>query len=141
MTRDSGHNNTINKEVYCEQFDRLLAALVTKRPALVNRKGVVFHQDNAKPHKAKMTIDKIRGMGWEVIPHPPYSPDIAPSDYYLFRSLQHFLSGKKFDSRDVIHSAIGQFFVSKTPEFYRSGIEDLPNRWQMIIDKGGKYLD
>ncbi|EZA57614.1 Histone-lysine N-methyltransferase SETMAR, partial [Ooceraea biroi] len=60
---------------------------------LVNRKGVLFHQDNARPHTSLTIRTKLLQLGWDVLPHPAYSPDIAPSDYYLFRSLQNFLKG------------------------------------------------
>ncbi len=85
-------NQTITAELYCQQLDRLQLALIEKRPALVNRKWVILQHDNARPHSARMTQQKIRDLGWEVLPHLPYSPNIAPSDYHLFRSLQHFLS-------------------------------------------------
>ena len=58
-----------------------------KRPELATRKGVIFHQDNARPHTPLATRKKLLELGWEVIPHPPYSPDLAPSDYHLFCSL------------------------------------------------------
>ena len=50
-----------------------------------------------------MTMDKIKKLhGIEFLPHPPYSPDMAPSDYYLFRSMAHFLTGRQFkDFEDV----------------------------------------
>ncbi|EFN78228.1 Histone-lysine N-methyltransferase SETMAR, partial [Harpegnathos saltator] len=50
------------------------------------------HQDNARPHTSIVTRQKFRELGWEVLMHPPYSPDLAPSDYHLFLSLQNFLS-------------------------------------------------
>ncbi|GFU27077.1 mariner Mos1 transposase [Trichonephila clavipes] len=65
-----------------------------KRPALAFRKGIVFHHDNARPHTAMVIQQKLNALGWEVLGHPPYSPDIAPSDYYLFRSLQNYLTRK-----------------------------------------------
>ena len=46
---------TVNSEVYCQQLDRLQEALMAKRPALVNRNGVVLQHDNARPHTSKMT--------------------------------------------------------------------------------------
>ena len=48
-------------------------------------------------------MDKIKGLdGIELLPHPPYSPDLAPSDYYLFRSMAHFIRGRQFkDIEDV----------------------------------------
>ncbi|GFW95816.1 histone-lysine N-methyltransferase SETMAR [Trichonephila clavipes] len=57
-------------------------------------KGIVFHHDNARPHTAMVTHQKLNAFGWEDLAHPPYSPDIAPSDYYLFRSMQNYLTGK-----------------------------------------------
>ncbi|GFS51748.1 histone-lysine N-methyltransferase SETMAR [Trichonephila clavipes] len=86
---------TINADLYCNQPDKLNAAIKEKRPALASRKGIVFHHDNARPHTAMVTQQKLNLLGWEVLGHPPYSPDIEPSYYYLFRSLQNYLTGKK----------------------------------------------
>ncbi|GFU59239.1 histone-lysine N-methyltransferase SETMAR [Trichonephila clavipes] len=74
---------TINADLYCNQLDKLNAAIKEKMPALASRKGIVFHQDNALPHTAMVTQQKLNAFGWEVLGHPPYSPDIAQSDYYL----------------------------------------------------------
>ncbi|GFW16262.1 histone-lysine N-methyltransferase SETMAR [Trichonephila clavipes] len=87
--------NTINADLYCNQLDKLNAAIKEKRPALASRKGLVFHHDNARPHTAMVTQQKLNALGWEVLGHPSYSPDIAPSDYYLFRFLQNYLTEKK----------------------------------------------
>ena len=72
-----------------------------KRPELANRKVVIFHQDNARPHTSLVTRKKLLELGWEVMPHPPYSPSLAQSDYHLFRSLQNHLNGKTFDSNEA----------------------------------------
>jgi histone-lysine N-methyltransferase SETMAR len=91
-----GPNKTINSEVYCQQLDWVNECLKEKRPHLANRKGVVFHQDNARPHVSEMTQQKIKELNWEILDHPSYSPDLAPSDYHLFRSLQNHLNNKTF---------------------------------------------
>jgi len=59
----------------------LKAAIDEKRPGLSNRHGVVFHQDNARPH-VSLTRQKLVQFGWDVMPHPPYLSDIAPSDFH-----------------------------------------------------------
>ena len=87
---------TINAKKYCEYLEKLAVALCENHHRLVNRDGVIFHHDNAKPHTAKITEEKLSELQWDVLPQPPYSPDIAPSDFYLFRSLQNSLNGKKF---------------------------------------------
>ena len=87
-------NQTINSNKYCSQLDQLKAALDEKHPDLVNRKHIVFHQDNTRLHVSLMTRQKLLQLGWEVMIHLPYSPDIAPSDFHLFRYLQNSLNGK-----------------------------------------------
>ncbi|GFX64125.1 histone-lysine N-methyltransferase SETMAR [Trichonephila clavipes] len=75
---------TLNSDLYCQQLDHLKLAIDQKRPELTNGRGVVFHQDSARPHMSVVTCQKLWGLGWEVLMHPPYSPDLTPSDYHLF---------------------------------------------------------
>ena len=57
---------------------------------------IIFHQDNAHAHKSILTTTKVNELNYELLEHPPYSPDLAPSDYYLFRNLKQFLRWKRF---------------------------------------------
>jgi hypothetical protein len=61
-----------------------------------------------------MTIQKINQLGWESLNHPPYSPDCAPSDYHLFASLAHSLSGKKFANLTEVKKHLRLYFASKS---------------------------
>lgn len=131
---------TINANTYCNQLDKLNAAIKEKRPVLANRKGILFHQDNAKRHTAMATQLKLNELGWEVLSHPPYSPDIAPSYYYLFRSLQNYLTGKKFTSFKAVSMAVAEYFGSKDENFYARGIDKLPERWQRVVANNGYYI-
>ena len=97
--------------------------------------------DNAKPHRSNVTNAKVRELGWDRLDHPPYSPDLAPSDFHLFRSLQHFLKGKRFDSIEEMQESLEEFFDSKDADFYRRGIEKLPEKWQEVIEVDGEYFD
>lgn len=131
---------TVTAQLYCDQLSRLQEKIAQKLPILANRKGVILQHDNAKPHVAKLTQEKIKKLRLEVLPHPPYSPDMAPSDYHLFRSMQHYLAGKKFTSLEDVKNGINQFFCSKPPEFYKSGIEKLVCKWRQIIERDGDYF-
>ena len=105
-------NQTINPNKYCSQLDQLKAALNEKRPELVNRKYIIFHQDTTRPHVSLMTRQKLLQLGWEI--HLPYSPDIAPLDFHLFWSLQNSLNGKNFNSlEDYCKRHLEQFFAQK----------------------------
>jgi histone-lysine N-methyltransferase SETMAR len=86
-------NTTVDSKLYCKQLQNLKAAMQTQRP---ERHKVRLLHDNAKPHIAKVTRQKLEELGWEVLPHPPYSPDLAPSDYHLFRSIRNHLLQKHF---------------------------------------------
>ena len=94
-------NQTINLDVYCRQLNNLNAAVKEKQPEMVNRKSVIFHHDSATPHTCRATRQKLR-LGWKVMLHPPYSPYLAQSDYYLFRSLQNSLNGKTFNDDEAV---------------------------------------
>ena len=131
---------TVTSEIYSDQLRRVHQKLQEKRPAVVNRRGVVYHHDNARPHVSKHTLGVIAELGWTTIPHPPYSPDIAPSDYHLFRSLQHFLRDEKFASLEAIEMGVSNFITSKDPSFFRKGIEDLPRRWKGVLENHGDYF-
>ena len=111
------NNRTINSDVYCQQLVKLEEAIKEKRPELANRKGIVFH-DNATPRTSLATLTKLLELGWEVMSHPPYSPDLAPSHYHLFRSLQNFLNGKYVSNNDDLKSHLAEFFAVKDQKFY-----------------------
>ena len=106
-------NQTIHSNKYCSQLDQLKAALDKKRLELVNRKCIIFHQDNTKLRVSLMTRQKLLQLGWEVLIHLPYSPDIAPLDFHLFRSLQNSLNGKNFNSLQAYKRHLEQFFANK----------------------------
>ncbi|GFV13588.1 mariner Mos1 transposase [Trichonephila clavipes] len=131
---------TIDADLYCNQLDKLNAAIKEKRPELASRKGIVFHHDNARPHTTMVTQQKLNALGWEVLGHPPYSPGIAPSDYYLFRSLQNYLTEKKFKSFENVSKAVADYFNSKDENFYKIGIYILPERWQQVVRNNGAYI-
>jgi histone-lysine N-methyltransferase SETMAR len=89
----------INAEVYSQQLDKMYTVLLEKYPVLVNRKHMLLRQDNTHPHMAKTTLQIIEYLeGIELLLHPAFSPDLEPSDYYLFHSTVQLLCGKKFQS-------------------------------------------
>jgi histone-lysine N-methyltransferase SETMAR len=120
-------------------LDRVNKCLKEKCPHLVNRKGVVFHQEKARPHVSEMMQQKIKELNWEILDHPPYSPDLAPSDYHLFRSLQNHLNNK-FERFEEVNDAILAYFESKPISFYKARIEKLVTCWETVIASSGNYI-
>lgn len=101
---------------------------------------VVFLHDNARPHVARATKTVLGELGWDVLPHPPYSPDLAPSDFHLFLSLSSALSGVSFNDEAELENWLRQWFASKDRAFYRRGIEKLVERWTEVVNNGGEYI-
>ncbi|XP_025163373.1 histone-lysine N-methyltransferase SETMAR-like [Harpegnathos saltator] len=129
-----------SSDPYCRQLARLYLAIQKKRPELVNRKGVVYHADNARPHTSLTIRQKLRELGWEVLMHPPYSPDLVPSDCHLFRSVQNSLNGVKLVSKEACENHVSQFFDQKPQKFYSDGIMVLLEKWQKVIEQNGAYV-
>ncbi|EYC04219.1 hypothetical protein Y032_0089g2290 [Ancylostoma ceylanicum] len=101
----SGH--TVSAEVYSYQLQKLADAIRLKRRKIDH---VVLLHDNARPHVAKLTRQKTVELGWEVLPHPAYSPDLAPSNYHLFRSLKLHVREKKFDDQTQLENETSSSF-------------------------------
>ena len=124
---------TMKATLYCKILER-----VCRR--LPNGNRIVLQHDNAKPHTANLT-KWLQDAGWDVLEHPPYSPDLAPSDYHLFRSMEHWLRGKTFDNEVELENSVINYFNSKDEDFYARGIDLLPEKWQEVVDVDGEYFD
>ncbi|VVC36578.1 Hypothetical protein CINCED_3A005200 [Cinara cedri] len=82
---------TINAAEYCETLKKLKKKSNTdKRRGMLTR-GVSLLHDNARPQTARFIQDLLVSFGWGIVTHPPYSPDLAPSDYHHFNKLKEFL--------------------------------------------------
>lgn len=135
-------NETVTADVYRRQLNKLNDQLLQKRPAIAsNRRKVILLHDNARPHVARVVKDTLLQLEWEVLPHPAYSPDIAPSDYHLFRSMQNGLVGTRFRNAEEVRKWIDDWIAAKPTSFFRHGIAMLPERWEKVVENDGKYFD
>jgi len=73
-------------------------------------------------------------------PPPPYSPDLAPSDYHLFLHLKKFLGGKRFDDNDGLKDAVQKWLTSQVAAFYEEGTQKLVPCYDKCLNNGGKYV-
>lgn len=131
---------TITGSYYADQIRRLREAIKEKRRGKL-RAGVLFHQDNAPAHKAAVAMAAIQETGFELLEHPPYSPDLAPSDFYLFPRLKERLRGKKFEDDSEVMAAVEAFWEGQEKEFFSKGILGLEKRWTKCIDLLGDYVE
>jgi len=122
-----------------QRFWTLKEELKKKRPRLA-RKKVLFHQDN-KSYKSTVAMAKLHELGYELIPHPPYSPDLAPCDFFLFPNLKIWLGGKKFSSNEKVIVAVNEYFADFETTYFSDGIKKLETRWTKCIALDGDYVE
>ena len=135
-------SETINGERYRAQLTCLKRAIADKRPEYATRhETIIFYHDNARPHVAFAVKNYLENSGWEVLPHPPYSPELAPSDYHLFWSMQNTLTGIRFTSEQGIKNWLDLFLVAKSEQFFWDRIHKLPERWEEVIASDGQYFE
>jgi len=73
--------------------------------------------------------------------HPPYSPDLAPSDYHLFGPMKKMLGGQKFASDTEVQSVVRQWIGQQPASFFASGIQKLVDRWDKCLNELGRYVE
>ena len=83
---------TVNNKYYVEVSREFRKRFCWKRPALFKSGQWHFHQDNAPVHNSILVTDHLTKMSIKTVPHPPYSPDLAPCDFWLFPKLKENLS-------------------------------------------------
>ncbi|KFD46132.1 hypothetical protein M513_12998 [Trichuris suis] len=110
-------NQTIIATIYVDQFRRLASAVQQKRQR--QQHPIMLQQVNPWSHTATITKTTIHELGWEGLPHLGYSSDLAPTDYYLFRSLVVKLRGVSLNNDEELQKWLSDFFNSKPPQFYR----------------------
>ncbi|UYV75085.1 hypothetical protein LAZ67_12002425 [Cordylochernes scorpioides] len=86
-------------------------------------------------------IAAIYDSGFELLPHAPYSPDLAPSDFHLFPHMKKSLSGIHFRSDEEVIDAVTSFFESLGTSFFLESIKGLEHRWKKCIDLKGDYVE
>jgi transposase len=126
---------TSQKPINVQYYSTLLNKKVKSAIRLKRRKrqdSVCFLQDNVRSHTAALTMATLLKQKWDVLPHPPYSPDLAPSDYYLFR-LMTVLGSKRFRNNDEVISAVQSWIHEQQKTFFETGMNKLPERWHKCM--------
>jgi histone-lysine N-methyltransferase SETMAR len=80
-------------------------------------------------------------LGWTVLPHPPYSPDLTPSDFHLFGQLKKALRGKKFEDDEAVIHAAKTWLCDQDNILYKQGIHALVSSWRKAVLVDGDYVE
>lgn len=127
----------INAEYYKYVLkEKLRPTIRKKRPGLQER-GVIFHHDNAPVHTARLISDLLDDYDWEVLPHPKYSPDLAPADFYLFPKMKETLRGIRFESTEAINEPTSTSLRDLAKGGLGHVFDSWVSRWRKCVDNGG----
>ncbi|UYV84093.1 K02A2.6-like [Cordylochernes scorpioides] len=96
---------------------------------------------DSEPRTFQRSPEPVKTRSFEVLEHPAYSPDLAPSDYFLFGLLKKELKGKRFDSDEDVQKVVQDFFHTLPKGAYKEGIYKLPERWRRCIESHGDYFE
>ena len=119
---------------------RYLKKLRARLKQVHPNKNSILQHDNARPHTSRQTEAALQVMDFTTLPHPSYSPDLAPSDFFLFPKLKECIKGNHYESDDDVKSAVRAWLKQKTPDFFADGMHQLVHRWELCVQRNGDYV-
>jgi hypothetical protein len=102
--------------------------------------GVVLLHDNVLPHTAALTPAPLQHFNWEFFGHPPYCPDLFPSDNHLFTYLKNWLESQRFNNDEELMEGVKTWLNSQAADFFDRGIQKLIPRYK-CLSSSGDYVE
>ncbi|PNF21909.1 hypothetical protein B7P43_G03600 [Cryptotermes secundus] len=112
-----------------------------KRPEKWRTNDWVLHHDNARPHTAYSVQEILAKNKMAVVPHPPYSPDLAPCDFFLFPKMKIKLKGLRFDTAEEIQVNTQTVLNILTKKDLQDAFEKWQKRWDRCMRSQGNYFE
>ena len=132
---------TITRTHYADILVNKLHPEIKKQWRSLISAGVILHHDNAPAHKSYLVSSTVQNLRYELLRHPPYSLDLAPSNNFLLPILQDYLKGRYYDDRSSLRSSIHQCLNSMSEDDFTADIQKLPERWQKCISAKERYFE
>ena len=138
MTEFLEAGKTVNSARYIETIKNLRWRVCRVRGSTSR---ILLLRDNARPHTARATIDAPETLKFEVLSHPPYSPDLAPSDFHFLPHLKRDLKGTHFTSDDEVNQAVTSWIKQRTPEFFFDGMRKFVLSCEKCTERQRDYVE
>ena len=132
---------SITGKCYKDVVLKKLKKYYQKRHPATGFKHVRLLHDNAPAHTSTIVTAFLKKEKVTVLPHLPYSPDLAPCDFFLFPKLKAFLAGWKYQSRQALGSAIHQYLITVPKSAYRDALKKRIHRLKLCISSHGEYFE
>ena len=127
-----------NKKYFVETILKNLTDNIIKKRPLKKCSGIKIHVDNARPHQAN---EEIKKYGLVRLVHPPYSPDLAPSDFFLFGYLKKMLEGSSFKDDDDVIEKVREILESMDHTLLKNSYYEWIKRLKKCISLEGEFFE
>jgi len=124
-----------------EVLKRLHEKVIQKRPELLANNSWILHHDNAPAHTALSVREFLATKQITVLEHPAYSPDLAPSDFFLFSKIKEILKGRHFDDIDDNRSNRTAALKAIPQNQFQNCFEGWTRRWHRCIASQWEYFE
>jgi transposase len=132
---------TVNQIFYVEVLKRLIDAVRRKPGELLRARSLILHHDNAPAHSALRVSKFLAGKGMSAMDNPPYCPDLAPADFWLFPKLKSVLKGKRFLVIENIKSFVGKIIDIIPVQGFKNCLKQWPKHWEHCKELEGDYFE
>jgi histone-lysine N-methyltransferase SETMAR len=140
MTQYVPPGQTVNQTYYIELLTKLRGKIQRKRPELW-KNGWILHQDNASAYNAPSVRQFLAIKQVAVLHNAPYSPDLAPCDFFLFPKLKHSQKGTHFQSIEDVQRKTTDLLKGFTQNYFQKCFHARKERMQHCIEAQGNYFE
>ena len=130
---------SINADYVQRELERLREVVLKKRRIMRDKPFILW--DNARPHAAIATTNKVHELGFRLLNHPPYSPDLAIADFHLFGPMKQPMRGRVFSSREEVIAASNSSLRALPSTFWEEGFNKLLQRYEKCVNLKGEYVE
>ena len=132
---------TVNTAFYVEVLKRLRENVRRKRPDQWRNNTWLLHHDSAPAHAALLTRWFLTDNNKTVVPHPPYSPNLAPIDFFLFLKLKMELKGRRFQTLEEIQAESRAVLNTLRENDFQERFKNWQRRWDRCQASEWDYFD
>jgi len=131
---------TVNADFYCDVLRRLRENMPHKRPQKWQNQKLIIHHDNAPAHRSFKISQFLAKNSMTVVPHPPYSPDLAPCDFFLFPKLKLRMKGRRLDTIEEIQEESQQVLDTVPKRVFQECFQAWQKCWTAVFMQKGSAL-
>jgi len=135
------HGMTVNVDFYCDVLRRLRENVRRKTPQKWQNQKLIIHHDNAPAYRSFKFSQFLAKNSMTVVPHPPYSPDLVPCDFFLFPKLKLRVKCRRFDTIEDIQEESQGVLDTVLKKEFQGCFQAWQKRCDLCIRAEGEYFE